>query len=68
MKNSKAWKAAKNPVLRLTFGIVSLTVSLLLVAQLFGFLPDRNSLELEARKKFCESLALQRELELQRCG
>ncbi len=59
MKNSKFWKAAKNPVLRLTFGIVSLTVSLLLVAQMLGFIPDRSSLELDARQKFCEALAVQ---------
>ena len=59
MKNSKFWKAAKNPVLRLTFGIVSLTVSLLLIAQLLGFMPDRSGLELDARQKFCEALAVQ---------
>jgi len=59
MKNSKVWKATKNPVLRLTFGIVSLTVSLLLVAQLLGFMPDRSGLELDARQKFCEALAVQ---------
>ena len=59
MKNSKVWKAAKNPVLRLTLGIVSLTVSLLLIAQLLGFMPDRSGLELDARQKFCEALAVQ---------
>ena len=59
MTKSKAWKATKNPVLRVTFGIVALTVSLLLIAQVLGFLPDRSSLELEAREKFCESLAVQ---------
>jgi len=59
MTHSKIWTATKNPVLRLTFGIVSLTVSLLLVAQLLGFLPDRSGLELDARKKFCEALAVQ---------
>jgi len=59
MKNSKFWKATKSPVLRLTLGIVSLTVSLLLVAQLLGFMPDRSGLELDARQKFCEALAVQ---------
>lgn len=59
MKNSKLWIALKSPVLRLTLGILSLTVSLLLVAQLLGFMPDRRGLELDARQKFCEALAVQ---------
>jgi diguanylate cyclase (GGDEF)-like protein/PAS domain S-box-containing protein len=59
MKHTRIWKAATNPVLRLTFGIVSLTAGLLLVAQLLGFLPDRSGLELDARQKFCEALAVQ---------
>jgi diguanylate cyclase (GGDEF)-like protein/PAS domain S-box-containing protein len=50
---------SKSPVLRLTFGLVSLTASLLLVAQVLGLLPDRSGLELQARKDFCESLAVQ---------
>ena len=57
MKNSKFWKATKSPVLRLTLGIVSLTVSLLLVAQLLGFMPDRSGLELDARKEFCDAVS-----------
>ena len=59
MSKSNKWSTLKSPVMRLTFGVVSLTASLLLVAQLAGFLPDRSSLELEAREKFCESLAIQ---------
>ncbi len=57
MKNSKFWKAATNPVLRLTFGIVSLTVSLLLIAKMLGFMPDRSGLELDARKEFCDAVS-----------
>jgi diguanylate cyclase (GGDEF)-like protein/PAS domain S-box-containing protein len=48
-----------NPVARITLGLVSLTVSLLLAAQLIGLLPDRADVELEARKKLCEALAMQ---------
>ena len=59
MKARKIRKLTKNPVLRLTFGLVALTASLLLVAQVLGLLPDRSGLQLEARKKFCESLAVQ---------
>ena len=57
MKNSKFWKAAKNPVLRLTFGIVSLTVSLLHIAKMLGFMPDRSGLGLDARKEFCDAVS-----------
>jgi diguanylate cyclase (GGDEF)-like protein/PAS domain S-box-containing protein len=49
----------RNPVVRITLGLVSLTVSLLLAAQLIGLLPDRVDIELEARKKLCEALAMQ---------
>ncbi len=47
------------PTLRITLGIVSLTISLLLAADFLGFLPDRTAFELEARQKFCEALAVQ---------
>jgi hypothetical protein len=35
----------RNPVVRITLGLVSLTVSLLLAAQLIGLLPDRVDIE-----------------------
>jgi diguanylate cyclase (GGDEF)-like protein len=47
------------PTLRITLGILSLTISLLLAAQLLGFLPDRTTLALENRQKFCEAIAMQ---------
>ena len=47
------------PTMRVTLGIVSLTISLLLAAEFFGFFPDRTLLALEARQKFCETLAVQ---------
>ena len=48
-----------SPTLRVSFGILSLTVSLLLTAKLLGLLPDLSSSELEARKKVSEALAMQ---------
>jgi len=47
------------PTLRITLGVLSLTISLLLAAQLLGFLPDRAALALENRQKFCEAIAVQ---------
>jgi len=47
------------PTLRITLGVLSLTISLLLAAQLLGFLPDRTTLALENRQKFCEAIAVQ---------
>lgn len=48
------------PAVRISLGIVALTVSLLLLADsLFEIFPDPNAPMLEARKKLCESLALQ---------
>jgi len=48
-----------SPTLRITIGLVSLTVSLLLVAQVLGFMPDSTVAALDARKKVCEALAAQ---------
>ena len=48
-----------SPTLRVSFGILSLTVSLLLTAKLLGLLPDLSTAELEARKKVSEALAVQ---------
>jgi diguanylate cyclase (GGDEF)-like protein/PAS domain S-box-containing protein len=48
-----------NPIVRLTLGIIAVTVSLILVAELAGVVPDRARIELETRKKLCESLAMQ---------
>jgi diguanylate cyclase (GGDEF)-like protein/PAS domain S-box-containing protein len=48
-----------SPTTRLTVGLVSLTASLLLIAQLLGLLPDQSGIELDARKKIVEALATQ---------
>lgn len=52
-------KLSLSPTLRVTLGIVSLTISLLLAADFLGLFPDRTALTLEARQKFCEALAIQ---------
>jgi diguanylate cyclase (GGDEF)-like protein len=43
----------------LTIGLVSLTASLILLAQLLGFLPDQSGIVLGARQQVVESLATQ---------
>ncbi len=48
-----------SPTARLTIGLVSLVASLLLLAQLLGFLPDHSRIALDARKNITESLATQ---------
>ncbi len=48
------------PVIRISLGLVTLTVSILLAADTFvGIFPDQTGPLLEARKRFCESLAAQ---------
>ena len=48
-----------SPTARLTIGLVSLTASLLLIAQLLGILPDRTGIALEARQRVVSALATQ---------
>ena len=43
---------------RIVLGLVSLTVSVLLVTSLFGLIPNLHPLELKSRKAFCESAAV----------
>jgi len=47
------------PAMRISFALVSLTVSLLLIADFAGFTPDERQAELRARKLISESLAVQ---------
>lgn len=47
------------PVTKVTLGLVLLTTSMLLVADLLGLIPNQMAGELAARKKFCESLAVE---------
>jgi diguanylate cyclase (GGDEF)-like protein/PAS domain S-box-containing protein len=47
------------PVLRLSLGLVILTSSILVLADLVGLVPDENDLELESRIQLSEGLATQ---------
>lgn len=49
----------KSPAIRLTIAMVLLSINLLFLAELLGFVPDTNKSALELRKSLCESLALQ---------
>ena len=48
-----------SPTARLTLGLISLTASLLLTAQLLGILPNHSEIALEARQKIVTALATQ---------
>src|SRR4051794_9931426 len=45
-------------MLRLSLGLSSLTVSLLLAAHALGLLPDRDGAVVDGRRALCESLAI----------
>ncbi|MES9944342.1 MAG: diguanylate cyclase [Candidatus Thiodiazotropha sp.] len=48
-----------SPTIKITLGLVLLTLSILLLGRLIGFVPDEEKTALQARKQFCESLAVQ---------
>ena len=48
-----------SPAIRLSFGLVLFSLSVLLVADLVGLIPKKHAIVLDARKKVCESLAVQ---------
>jgi len=48
-----------SPVLRITIGLWLLTISLLLMGDLFGIVPNQNESEIQSRKVMAESLAIQ---------
>ena len=41
--------------LRISIGLVCLTMSLLFIAQIHGLIPDRNQALLDGRKRLCEA-------------
>ncbi|TKB07245.1 diguanylate cyclase domain-containing protein [Desulforhopalus sp. IMCC35007] len=47
------------PAIRISLGLVSLTISLLLLGKVIGFAPDRTAAVLESRKNLSEALAIQ---------
>ena len=48
-----------SPSVRISFGLVMFTLSVLLIADLFGIVPKKELITLDARKKICEVLAVQ---------
>ena len=47
------------PATRISLGLVSLTISLLLLGKLIGFAPDRTGAVIDSRKNISEALAIQ---------
>lgn len=48
-----------SPIFRMSLGLLLLMISIILVADMLGFVPSKNQANLEARKKFSESLSIQ---------
>lgn len=48
-----------SPVVRISLGLVLLTVCILLMGDILGLTPGRDQAVLDARKKFCETIAIQ---------
>lgn len=48
-----------SPAVRVSFGLVMFTLSVLLIADLMGVIPKKDQILLDSRKKVCESLAVQ---------
>ena len=48
-----------SPAVRVSFGLVMFTLSVILIADLFGIIPKKETIALDARKKICEVLAVQ---------
>jgi diguanylate cyclase (GGDEF)-like protein/PAS domain S-box-containing protein len=48
-----------HPSIRISIGLIALTISILLVGELLGFVPDKSQVTLDARKKLSETLAVQ---------
>lgn len=46
------------PSIRISFALVLITISMILIADLFGLFPNQKEFELESRKQFSESLAV----------
>ena len=48
-----------SPAVRLSFGLVLFTLSVLLIIDMFGIIPKRSDMVLETRKRVSESMAVQ---------
>lgn len=53
------WSFLKSPLVRISFGLVMLTVSMLFVTDFMGLIPDTKSAEIQSRRIIAESLAVQ---------
>ena len=49
----------KSPIVRISFGLVIVTISALLLSDMLGLVPDTKKAELNSRKAIAESLAVQ---------
>lgn len=54
----------KSPLARISFGLVMLTVSLLLISDFLGLMPDSRGSEIEYRQHIAESAAVQVSMEI----
>jgi len=52
-------KKLLTPTFRIAFGLMGLTISLILSAHVLGLIPDERKVEIEARAKIAEALAVQ---------
>ncbi|MGB0867758.1 MAG: diguanylate cyclase, partial [Granulosicoccaceae bacterium] len=52
-------KLVLSPLVRISFGLVMLTVSMILLADITGFIPNNSKLELRYRESIAEALAVQ---------
>lgn len=48
-----------HPTIRISIGLMALTISILLVGELLGVVPDKSQVTIDARKKLSEILAVQ---------
>lgn len=48
-----------SPAVRISFGLVMFTLSVILIADLIGVVPKKDAILMDARKKVCEVLAVQ---------
>ena len=60
------FKIRLHPTTRLSLGLVALTLSVLLMGELLGIVPDKSQVTLEARKNLSEILAVQFSLAAER--
>ncbi|MEH6579243.1 MAG: EAL domain-containing protein [Amphritea sp.] len=58
------WRFIKSPQVRISFGLVMLTVTMLLISDVLGLVPDPKNAELRYRKVIAESIAVQLSTEI----